>query len=227
MRVMVYSHIRLFGQSLADCLSTHKEISEVQVCHQGGSLVDDVLRFTPDVILIDMKCERAAEEAHCVREGFPEACLLALAIPETANEVISCADAGFAGYIPYTASLDELCAIMSDAHEGGFVCNPEIAGSLFREVQRRRPQLKDTEACESLTRRESEVLGLVAKGLCNKEIARELVLSASTVKNHLHTIFAKLHVSGRIQALARLRNEPWLARPSHTHHRKMGAARSG
>ena len=214
MRVWVYSHIRLFGESLADCLVACEKIAEVRVCHRGENLPDDTLRFTPDVVLIDMTGEGATEKVRCVKEVCPELCMLGLAIPETTEHVIACADAGLDGYVPYQASLDELCVIVSHARKGEFACHPKIASSLFREVRRRRSRYGDTDA--PLTHRESEVLGLVAKGLCNKEIARELVLSVATVKNHLHNTFTKLHVRGRTEALARLRIEPWLAGTAHT-----------
>ncbi len=100
--------------------------------------------------------------------------------------------------------------MMKMALNGECVCHPKIAGSLLREVRRRcEPDSKPT-LTEALTNRECEILNLVARGLSNKQIANTLVISVATVKNHLHTIFAKLQVTSRAQAISLLRNEPWV-----------------
>ncbi|MCP4936410.1 MAG: response regulator transcription factor [bacterium] len=101
---------------------------------------------------------------------------------------------------------------MLGALRGECVCNPLIAGSLLREVRRRQKIAHEQVGSELLTRRECEVLRLLGQGVSNKQIARELNLSVATVKNHVHNIFAKLNIHSRGEALARLRNEPWIAR---------------
>ena len=73
------------------------------------------------------------------------------------------------------------------------------------------------DADEALTRREEEVLRLIGGGLSNKEIARELNLSVATVKHHVHHILRKLRLSGRAQAMRRVRDEPWMASSALNH----------
>lgn len=99
-------------------------------------------------------------------------------------------------------------------------CHPKVVTSLLKELRRRRG-FSDSSEGEPLTRRESEVLRLVGRGFSNKEVARSLNLSESTIKAHMHSIFAKLRVRRRGEAIARLRSEPWLegsagSRPTET-----------
>ena len=208
MRVCVFSHIRLFSDTLAAYLETCNEISEVTDCYQADHLVAEVLGFFPDIVLIDVTIECALIEARAVSGAIPEIPILAIALSEKAEKVIACADAGLVGYIPRQGSVKELVANMLGALRGECVCPPSITGSLLREVQQRQEFVY---VSKQLTQRESELLRLLGQGLSNKQIAHKLVLSAATVKAHLHNIFAKLHIHSRGEAMARLRNEPWIA----------------
>ena len=211
MRVVVYTQVLLFGESLVDWLKTHDDV-EAWSCHSARSLVDEVHQHAADLVLFDMTGEQALDEGRAVSDSYPSARLLALAVSETAGEVIACADAGFVGYVPCQASLDELWSVMVKALRDECPCSPQIVGSLWRELRRRRPGAGLRSDATSLTHRQRQILSLVAQGLSNKEIARQLNLSIATVKNHLHNIFSKLGVGGRAEALARLRDEPWLVR---------------
>jgi DNA-binding NarL/FixJ family response regulator len=79
-------------------------------------------------------------------------------------------------------------------------------------LRQRHRQSADENPCERLARRECDVLRQLGRGLSNKEIARTLNLSDATVKNHVHIILAKLNVRRRAEALARLRQQPWIVR---------------
>jgi len=210
-RLFVFSAVRLFGDALAACLVTQEGVSEVTCCHFANRLVESVVSFQPDAILFDISGESAMKEAYALSSAVPEIPRLAIAIPETPEQVIACADAGFLGYVPRHASVAELCAIVEMAIKGECACHPRIAGSLLRELARRRKERSEPTLNEPLTRRECEVLRLLSRGQSNKEIARELCLSVATVKNHVHSVLVKLHASCRTEAVSRLRDEPWLA----------------
>ncbi len=221
MRVIIFSQVRLYREILTAALSDSKDITEVHICDRLNTLTEQISEFTPDIVLLDIAGEDIMNEACKVNESYPDIQLLALAIAETPNNVIACAEAGFVGYIPYDASLDELCEIMQHAQHGECICHPKIANSLFREVRRRRSHHLETDPDEPLTHREREVLSLIVSGLSNKQIARKLVLSVATVKNHVHNTFTKLHVKCRTEACARVRNKPWLASTSTDFDSKM------
>lgn len=210
-RLVVFSAVRLFGDALTACLAIQKEISAVTCCSSANRLLEEVAAFGPDAVLFDITGENALQDAYALNVAIPELPLLALAVPETPQHVIACVDAGFRGYVPRQASVPELCTIVEMVVRGECACHPRIAGSLVRELGRRRQQCSQSPPFGTLTRRETEILRFLARGQSNKEIARELCLSLATVKNHVHSILQKLKVDRRTEAVSRLRDEPWLA----------------
>jgi DNA-binding NarL/FixJ family response regulator len=145
---------------------------------------------------------------------------VALGLTEQRQEVIRCGRAGFAGYVTREASIDSLCRTLSEIVEGRLACPPEIAGGLLRALFRRDPRPDESDVDLGLTRRESEVLELLGRGLSNKEIGCELCLSVATVKHHVHHILEKLKLPRRAQAMRRVRDAPWLARTSSLMRKK-------
>ena len=211
MRVFVFSVVRLFSETLSDSLKEDSKISDVSAGHLLERLADEVIRFNPDIVLLHLVDESSLRDVRAVSSTVPKTPILALAVPETPDQVIACADAGIFGYVPPQTSVTELYSIMDMALKGECVCHPKIVGSLLREVRRRNePESKPT-ITEALTSRECEILNLVGRGFSNKQVANKLVISVATVKNHLHSIFNKLQVSSRAQAISLLRNEPWVA----------------
>jgi two-component system, NarL family, nitrate/nitrite response regulator NarL len=141
--------------------------------------------------------------------------LVALGLTERRQDVIQCGRAGFCGYVARDASIDSLCASLSEIVAGRQTCPPEIAGGLLRALFRQEPRVEASDLALALTRRESEVLSLLGHGLSNKEIGGELCLSVATVKHHVHHILEKLKLSRRAQAMRRVRDAPWIAHTSH------------
>lgn len=212
MRVLIFSHIRLFGEALVSCLTKFDDYEDVWVCQSVEHLSKEVRKLRPDLdlVLIDVANKQALREARAVCDACPGIVVMALALIENSKNVIECADAGFMGYVPRQASVNELRQLMKMAIKGECSCHPSIATSLLREVNRRKSVPQGTPPREKLTKRECEILTLVGSGLSNKAIATQLSLCVSTVKNHTHKIFTKLHLKCRAQAVAQLRREPWL-----------------
>lgn len=213
MDLLIFTPIRLFGDSLAAALTSMDDICVRAVCHVAEDVAPKVLEVEPDLVLYDMSAEAAFVEVRGVAEVVPDIPIIAIALNELPAEVIACADAGIAAYVPRDVSIDDLEELMRMTLRGEASCHPKMVACLMRELRKRR-SVPEPEAMEPLTRRESEVLHLVGRGLANKEVATALYLSVSTVKAHLHSIFAKLRVRGRGEAIARLRRQPWLGRPT-------------
>jgi DNA-binding NarL/FixJ family response regulator len=138
---------------------------------------------------------------------------VALGLQEQRQEVIKCGHAGFASYVARSASIDALCDTLRDVTAGRLSCPPEISGGLLRALFfRRNESVEISDPDLALTRRESEVLQFLGRGLSNKEIASELCLSIATVKHHVHHILEKLKLQRRAQAMRRVHDAPWIAR---------------
>lgn len=204
MRALVFSPVRLFGECVAAALQLCDEIERAVAAYAVADLRDRVEELPADVVLFDVTGERALGEARVLTSTCPDTPVLALAVPELAEHVLACADVGLVGYVPREASVAELVPLMRMAVRGESSCHPRILGDLFRELCRRQSNGHGALPNPPLTARETEVLRLVSRGHCNKEIARALNLSVATVKNHLHNAFAKLGVQRRGAAVERV-----------------------
>jgi DNA-binding NarL/FixJ family response regulator len=131
--------------------------------------------------------------------------MLAVAMSDEDDTVIAALRAGVLGYLVKTSSRDELLRAIHTVADGGAVFSPSVASRLttyFSEVH----QVPSRAAFPDLTEREREVLDLIARGYSNRQIARELVLSEKTVRNHITHTFAKLRVTDRTAAAVRARD---------------------
>jgi DNA-binding NarL/FixJ family response regulator len=208
--VVVYSPVRLFADGVAACLDAQDSTRAVAF-HDVQALGAELESGRPDMVLVDVTDRRTLEQGRALIQAFPHVKAIALALPEAAEDVIACADAGFVSYIPRNACVEEMCEVLRRAMKDEVFCDPKVSGSLLRELRRRQTMSAPaSEPREELTRREREVLRLLGRRLSNKEIARQLCLSTATVKNHVHAILTKLNVHGRSEALARLQADPMI-----------------
>ena len=153
---------------------------------------------------------------------LPEIKIIALAVPENAENVMECAEAGIAGYVAREASLEELINTVIGTQKGDFYCPPRIAECVFETVKRIKKNIdvqplspgagnnrarknryftNRDDLAAVLTRREQQIYDLMLEGLSNKKISHRLVIEVSTVKNHVHNILVKLDVKSRAQAV--------------------------
>ncbi|OLT00522.1 hypothetical protein BJF90_35010 [Pseudonocardia sp. CNS-004] len=212
MRVLIYSPVRLFGEGIGAFLRALEQIDAVLVEHDEKELEAHALDFDADIALIDVTTRNVLVVAQGIASLCPRVTTIAMAVAEVAEDVIACADAGFAAYLPRNASAAEMMAIVDLALQGETVCDPRITRSLFHEIARRKQTTPPPDPNECLTSREAETARMLARGLSNKEIAREMHLSIATVKNHVHSVLQKLHAVSRAQIAALLVENPWVLR---------------
>lgn len=134
--------------------------------------------------------------------------MLALALaPDSERDIVATAEAGIGGYVPPDASIEDLVEAVKHAARGEMICSPRVAAALARRIATLASNRPVGSAAPSLTAREMEVLELLEIGLSNKQIANRLSIRLATVKNHVHSILAKLNVRRRGEAVAALRGE--------------------
>jgi DNA-binding NarL/FixJ family response regulator len=208
MRIVIVTPVRLFGEGLAGSLDGSENIIVEEVV-TDLALLRQALNAGPDLVLIDLSADFDLTEVHAIAVERPGLMLVALGLVERRDYVIRCGRAGFTAYVPRDASLQTLREALHGVVGGRLSCSPEIASSLMRALFSPGTSLSTAVGDNALTRREGEVLRLVGRGLSNKEIARELELSVATIKHHVHSIFGKLGVSGRAQAVLRVRDLAW------------------
>lgn len=210
MNIVVLTPVRLFGDGLGVCISSRATMIVDTVVNDFITLRERLAQAPVDVVLIDVTQEISLFEIRGIAVEWPQVKLVALGLQERKQEVIGAGRAGFAGYVTRDASIDELCQALRDVVAGRQITPPEISGGLLRALfhQDETPSARDPDL--ALTRRESEVLGLLGQGLSNKEIGSELCVSVATVKHHVHHVLAKLQLPRRAQAMRRVRETPWL-----------------
>jgi DNA-binding NarL/FixJ family response regulator len=166
----------------------------------------DIVASRPDIVLLDASVVDVRTVAKGVCDITPNCRLVAFAISEIDEEVIACAEAGIVAYVKRESSSEEMVDILHQAARGDFECPPQMTSSLFRYIaasSAKQRRLHNSIMPEQnvddfmLTRREKEIVPLIARGLTNKEIARSLGLGPSTIKNHVHNILEKLRLHRR------------------------------
>ena len=220
--VVILTPVRLLGDGLAACFAARPDMRTAGVVNDLAGLRETLSRTEADIVLIDVSQGIEYFDVRAIAAQFPDLPLVALGLNEQRQEVVSCGRNGFTGYIPRDASIDALCQTLSDVVAGRLSCPPEISGGLLRALFRKDPSPADSAIDLALTRRESEVLEMLGRGLSNKEIGNELCLSVATVKHHVHHLLEKLKLQRRAQAMRRVQDAPWIVHRSTVRHRKVG-----
>jgi DNA-binding NarL/FixJ family response regulator len=189
----------LFRQGLRTILESEPDLQVVGEAGDGLEAVELARTRQPDVVLMDIRMPRmdGVEATRRIREAGGTQVVI-LSTYDDDELVFEALRVGAAGYLLKDFPAEELIkAIRTVHHGGGVLIPPPIAAKVVAELRRRGG---DATPHEPLTAREEEILGLVARGLSNREIAETLYLSEGTVKNALSRIYAKLRARDRTQA---------------------------
>lgn len=200
-RVLVASDAPVYREGLERLLREFEQIVFVGAASCAAEAADRVRHIGPDIVLLDMSMEEAFSAARKVAKTSKSSRVVALGMPESEAEVIRCAEIGIAGYVTRGGSLSDVVAAIDAVSRGEVHCSPRIAGSLFRRVGALSSRSRAAATpLAGLTAREVQVLRMMRQGLSNKVISRRLGIELSTVKNHVHSILAKLGVHRRAEA---------------------------
>jgi DNA-binding NarL/FixJ family response regulator len=169
----------------------------------GDEAVALASRLHPDVVVMDVQMpgRTGVDATRAIVAEHPSTAVLVLTMFEEDDLVVAAMRAGARGYLVKGATRDELRNAIVTIAAGGAVFGPVVAsrlGAIIERGGRDRP-------FRELTEREHEVLELMAQGRSNRDISRRLSISDKTVRNHVSTIFAKLEVQGRPEAIVRAR----------------------
>ena len=208
--LLVVSAVRFLRESLIEILA---RVAEVRVSGQAATLshaLDFARSAKPGIVLLDVAFPGGVETAMRISAEVPEASLIALGISETEEDVLDWAEAGIVGYVPNTASMDEVISLIGQISRGEQTSASRVTGALLRRVSAsRRGGAAAPPDLSPLTPRELEILKLVGAGLSNKNIARRLSISLGTTKSHVHNLLGKLGLQRRADVMTRLRDGAW------------------
>ena len=198
--MFVVADVRIYREGLAESLSTHPRLTVVGTSAHRADARELVQKLRPNVVLIDIATRESLELIGDLRASAVHSKVLALAVEESAPDILECAEAGAAGYVAAEASMDDLVKAIERITDGELLCTPQIAAQLFGRISHRE---QVPMGAQKLTSRERQVLDGIRQGNSNKEIGRTLNISEATVKNHVHHLLEKLAVTTRAQAALR------------------------
>ncbi len=198
-RILIVDDHQLAREGLKAVLSDD-EFVVVGEAASGAEAVALVAQLVPDVVLMDVRLGPGIDGLEATRQiaalGLPTRVLM-LSLHDMPAYVREALAAGAAGYVLKDASITELRGAVSQVMAGQSVMPLNLINAALRQNER---EARPADALAALTARERQVLVLVAEGLTNKEIARQLAVSPATIKAHVERIIAKLGVSDRTQA---------------------------
>lgn len=204
-RVLIVDDHALFRRGLEMVLAQEPDIEVVGEAADGSEAVTMAGEMAPDIVLMDVRMPRRGgiDATSAIKQAVPSAKIVMLTISDEEADLYDAIKAGAMGYLLKEISIDEVAADIRAVYNGQSLISPSMASKLLSEFASMiknkddRPQLPTPR----LTDREMEVLRLVAKGLNNRDIAKQLFISENTVKNHIRNILEKLQLHSRMEAV--------------------------
>jgi two-component system, NarL family, response regulator DegU len=207
-KVVIADDHTLFREGMKKMLSLEKDILVVGEASRGDEVGKVVERTRPDVLLLDVKMPKGdiVQTLLEVKDINPATRTLVLTAFSEDENILNAAKGGARGYVLKGIDFPTLLRAIKTVHGGGLWIDKDLpAADDFEEIAQGQlndsnPAASDNEAIKLLTRRELEILRLVAEGLTNEEIGKKIFISEKTVKTHLTNIFDKLKVNNRFKA---------------------------
>jgi two-component system nitrate/nitrite response regulator NarL len=203
--LLIVADVRLYREGLGTSLGRREHLTVLGVAGSREAALALVASGPPDVVVLDMATRDSLAIARAISSAAPSVKIIAFAVEELDREILACGEAGVAGWVTREGSMDDLVAMIESVAREELLCSARMAATLFRRLASltRTPQA----AADLLTAREREIAALIDRGFSNKVIAQRLNIEVATVKNHVHSILAKLHVSTRGEAAASRRDQ--------------------
>jgi DNA-binding NarL/FixJ family response regulator len=206
-RALIVDDHALFRRGLEMVLAAEPDIELVGEASDGEEAVRKAGESLPDVVLMDIRMPRSSgiEACRAMKEVAPSAKIIILTISDEEEDLFEAIRAGASGYLLKDIPLDEVADTVRAVHGGQSLINPSMAGKLLTEfatlARRDEEERAQQIPAPRLTEREMQVLKLVARGMNNRDIAKELFISDNTVKNHVRNILEKLQIHSRMEAV--------------------------
>jgi len=202
--VLVVDDHALFRRGLEIVLAQESDIEVVGEAGDGAEAVEQAADLLPDVVLMDVRMPRRSgiEACTAIKDVVPSARIIMLTISDEEGDLYEAIKAGATGYLLKEITIDEVATAIRAVAGGQSLISPAMASKLLTEFATliKRDGDRQQVPAPRLTERELEVLRLVARGLNNRDIAKQLFISENTVKNHIRNILEKLQVRSRVEA---------------------------
>ncbi len=202
-RVVVVDDQELFRRGLTMLLNAEPDIEVVGEASNGAGAVELAAVEGPDVVLMDVRMPKQSGIESCLamKAAAPTARIIMLTVSDDEADLYDAVKNGASGYLLKDSSIDEVSQAIRVVADGQSLISPSMAIKLLDEFKQMSRGERTVASSPKLTERELEVLRLVAQGLNNREIAKQLFISENTVKNHVRNILEKLQLHSRMEAV--------------------------
>lgn len=204
-KILLVDDHQIVLKGISFFLSMQSDFELVGEASNGKEAVEKAAELLPDIILMDlnMPIMDGIEASHLIAKQNPEIKVLVLTSFSDRSHIVPALQAGSIGYMLKDVEPDQLAEAIRSAYKGNVQLHPDIASALFSQAMPQ-PAVAAThmgsDALDTLTPRETEVLKLLTHGMSNKEIANALTVAEKTVKTHVSSILSKLNLADRTQA---------------------------
>jgi len=212
-RVLLADDHTVVREGTRELLEREHDMEVVGEAGDGEEAVRLATELTPDIVIMDIAMPKVngIEATRRLKEILPATAVLVLSAYDDDQYIFALLEAGAAGYLLKNVRSRELVEAIRAVHAGESVLHPVIARKVVNRFAAAAGKPREERESERLSEREMEVLVLAARGMSNKNIAHELVLSERTVQAHLGNIFRKMEVSSRTQAVLDAMRKGWLS----------------
>ncbi len=204
-RVMIVDDHQLFREGIKSILSATKDILVVSEAADGETAITQAHIHNPDIILLDIVMPHidGIRTLRRMKDLGIKSRIIILSAHSSKNYIINAIKLGASGYITKDNNSQNLIQVIRRVASGGKYLQPSLGMILRQNLEEEEydDYSEDIKKMELLSRREFEILTLVARGNTNKEIGNKLFISEKTVKNHMTQIFKKIEVKDRVQAV--------------------------
>jgi len=202
-RVLLIEDNRLLREGITAMLNEQPDIKAVSATGNGDAM-EKARKTKPQVVLLDLglRSQNSLRVAELIKKEHPKTEIVVMDLIPTQAEVAEFVQVGVAGFILKDATIDDFLHTIRSVAEGKKVLPPSLADSLFSHIVEYAVQSGKADRLMKsvkLTKREHQVVDLIARGMSNKEIAKELYVAVHTVKSHVHNILEKLALHTRLE----------------------------
>lgn len=202
-RVLLIEDNRLLREGITAMLNHQLDIKAVSSSGNGDAM-EKASKFKPQVVLLDLglRSQNSLRIAEHIKKEFPKTEIVVMDLIPTQAEVAKFIEVGVAGFILKDATIDDFLHTIRSVAEGKKILPSSLTDSLFSHIVEyavKNGKVSRLMKAVSLTRRENEVVNLIARGMSNKEIASELNIAYHTVKSHVHNTLEKLALHTRLE----------------------------